>query len=138
MPFRTELKIKEVEGGEEFELLEALIYEGNTDTFIVPAGFIMDFASIPGWANWLLPKLGKYNKAAVVHDYCYYAKPLVSGGMRRITRREADGVFRKIMRELGVPMWQRYTIWLAVRLAGWVYWYRLLKSDKTCLHLWHK
>ncbi|RTK98858.1 MAG: DUF1353 domain-containing protein, partial [Proteobacteria bacterium] len=40
---------------------------GSDITIVVPENFRTDLASIPGIVNWLVPKLGKYNKGAVVH-----------------------------------------------------------------------
>lgn len=130
MTFITNLSIVEVSGGKEFRLIAPLIYKGKYDTLTVPAGFVFDFASIPRFATWLVPKLGKYNKAACVHDYLYItqpesAKPLLpNASCRKLTRKDADGIFLRIMEEEGVELWRRYIMYFAVRLGGWVGWNR--------------
>lgn len=76
----------------------------------VPEGFETDFASVPR-AFWrIVPPWGRYSPAAVVHDYLY--------ATRRMSRREADGVFLKLMRRLGVPLWKRSFMYAAVRGFG--------------------
>jgi len=76
----------------------------------VPAGFNTDFASIPGFATPIVPKLGKYNRAAILHDYIYREKTF--------SRAECDLIFRVAMQALGVSWWRRNAMWLAVRIGG--------------------
>lgn len=90
-------------------------YEGSDDRITVPTGFVTDFASTPPPIWWLIPPWGKYGKAAVVHDYLYLVKTR--------TRKEADGIFREAMVVLGVPEWQVFVIYWAVRLFGWPAWH---------------
>ncbi|MCI0685898.1 MAG: DUF1353 domain-containing protein [Sporichthyaceae bacterium] len=60
---------------------------------------------------WLLPAYGDYTKAAILHDFmCKRA----SG----VPRHDADGLFRRSMRELGVPFVRRWMMWGAVRLKS--------------------
>lgn len=80
----------------------------------VPAGFTTDFASVPQIFWNFEPPLGDAGKAAVVHDYLYSTRGL--GG--RLSRAQADGIFREALRTLGVPAWKRTLLWAAVRLGG--------------------
>jgi hypothetical protein len=97
------------------KLLEALNYQGERDLFKVPAGFVTDFASVPGLFTWLVPRYGRFTKAAILHDFlCDEAKE------GRFIRSQADGIFRRVMRELGVGFIRRWVMWAAVRLgSGW-------------------
>jgi hypothetical protein len=91
--------------------LRALAYQGKVDDFLVPDHEPTDFASVPRVFVWFLPRYGRYTKAAILHDYlCRVAVP--DG---RISRLEADGIFRQAMRELGVPFLRRWIMWGAVR-----------------------
>src|SRR5580658_5102513 len=47
----------------------------TTEKIIVPKGFVTDFASIPQplWSFGLSPH-GQYSRAAVIHDYLYWAQ----------------------------------------------------------------
>lgn len=105
----------------EWVLTEPLDYLGRTDRWVVPAGFETDFASVPRIFWTLIPRHGRYTKAAVIHDFLYLAQP---GG---ITRKDADGVFRRIMREEGVSWVKRWTMYSAVRAGGFFAWRRSQK-----------
>jgi hypothetical protein len=88
--------------------------EGSKKTIIVPQGFTTDFASIPRifWA--VLPRWGKYGNAAVIHDFLYY--------QQKYHRKRADQIFLEAMGVLEVPPWQKYLIYGAVRVGGWLAW----------------
>lgn len=90
------------------------VAEGVGEIVHVPAGFITDFASIPRFLWALLPPTGKYQRAAVIHDYMYR-----TGARSRVV---ADAMFLEAMIFLGVPMWKRQLMYRAVRLFGrWSY-----------------
>jgi hypothetical protein len=109
MPFTSEVVVRET-GEQGWELVQSLVYLGNTDRFTVPAGFGTDFASVPSAFTWLLPRYGRYTKAAILHDWlCRQAR---EGG---VSRDDVDGLFRRAMRELGVPFLKRWLMWAAVR-----------------------
>lgn len=99
--------------GERYQLTDDLVYLHNGAPIIVPAGFRTDLDSVPRlpFAYWLLK--GRSKRPAIVHDWLFYSQ---SG------RAYADGVFLDAMADTGVPMWQRYPIYLAVRsFGGWSY-----------------
>jgi len=97
-----------------WELREMLRYRANREDFEVPVGQITDFASVPRPFIWFLPRYGAYTMAAILHDYLWRVRA-ATGKMRWI---EADGVFRKAMRELRVPFLRRWIMWGAVRWAA--------------------
>ncbi len=112
MAFETALQVEHMDG-HRWRLLKPLKYRGNRQSFEVPTATITDFASVPIVIRWLVPKYGRYNKAAVLHDW------LVSpSNLSRPSRRDADGLFRRTMRELGVGFLRRRTMWAAVRIWG--------------------
>jgi Protein of unknown function (DUF1353) len=92
-------------------LVDALVYQGRRDRFLVPAGFRTDFATVPALVRWLVPRFGTYTLAAILHDW------LVTEGLRTgaVTSRDADGIFRRVMRESGVPVIRRWLMWAGVR-----------------------
>jgi hypothetical protein len=94
-----------------WELVQPLVYHGRRDTFVVPAGFLTDFASVPRVVVWLIPRFGRYTPAAVLHDWLVTEG--ISGGA--VTSRDADGLFRRALRELGVPPARRWLMWCGVR-----------------------
>jgi len=80
---------------------------------------------VPRVVTWLVPRFGAYTLAAILHDW------LVTAGIRSgaVTARQADGIFRRVMRESGVPVLRRWLMWAGVRWgaltderrrAGWV------------------
>lgn len=118
MPFVSDLSLSPGRDPRVWVLRRELIYRGNEDDFIIPAGFTTDLASTPRLLWALFPPFGHYTRAAIVHDFLYWSKP------RSMTRKDADGIFRRIMREAGVPAWRRWTMWAAVRVFGWIAWNR--------------
>lgn len=130
MPFLTEVVVEPYPDDEgSWRLVWPLRYRGRDDSFVVPSGFVTDFASVPRllWPIW--SPYGTHTAAAIVHDWIYRTRPLLPARgsvsrSREITRREADGLFRRMMKELGTPAWRRWTMWLAVRAFGWISWHR--------------
>lgn len=113
MVFTTDLIVKCADDNK-WELQIHLSYSGRIETFIVPQGFITDFASVPRLLRSIFPKTGLYTKAAVIHDFLYATK--------MISRKDADGIFRRIMKESGVGRFTRYPMWAALRMFGWLGW----------------
>lgn len=99
---------------EDWSLEEELVYQGRTERFVVPRGTLTDFASVPRVFAWLVPKYGLFTAAAVLHDHLVR----VERPAGRISAVDADGLFRRAMRELGVPFLVRWFMWAAVRLGS--------------------
>jgi len=115
------------------------VYRGESALFEIERGFLFDGASTP-WFVWpLLPPFGVYLDAAILHDWLYRYAPTyginadgewcysrgdsdVWAGTRmenrRITRDDADGLFRRAMGEDAVADWQRWACYRGVRLGG--------------------
>ncbi|WP_280362695.1 DUF1353 domain-containing protein [Nocardia wallacei] len=89
---------------------EPIEYRGGRESFVVPAGFRTDFASVPRALVWLIPRYGAFTKAAILHDY-------LSRGAE-VSRADADGLFRRALHEQGVSVPQRWMMWAAVRLGS--------------------
>jgi hypothetical protein len=99
---------------QDWAILRALTYYARTEDFVVPVQEHTDFASVPRVFVWFIPRYGRYTKAAILHDYlCSVCVPA-----GRVSRIEADGIFRQAMRELGVPFLRRWIMWAAVRLGA--------------------
>jgi hypothetical protein len=93
-----------------YRLDKVLIYAVFTNGFFVeitvPEGFETDLASVPRLFWSIIPPFGKYNRAAIIHDYMC---------RRGIDGFLCDAVFRSIMKTLKVPVWQRIVMFYAVR-----------------------
>ena len=120
--FKTPLIVETM--GTKFKLFLPFTYHWkryNID-IQVPKGFISDFASIPRPLRFFIPKLGLYNKAAVLHDYAYQNHRIGNGTWFRIDRKSADLLFLDAMTDLKVKKWKRKTMWFFVRVFGWLSW----------------
>ena len=111
MPFEPgSLTVRRVDA-DRWSLVDDLVYQGRWERFVVPAGFRTDFATVPRVVTWLIPRFGAYTLAAILHDW------LCGQGIRSgvVSAREADGIFRRVMRESGVPVLRRWMMWAGVR-----------------------
>ena len=96
----------------EWQIYEDLTYRDDKLGIVVTVvkGATTDFASIPRPFWPILPPVGRYSKAAVVHDYCY------RNGL--FDRQTADLLFLHAMEELEVARWKRLVMYNAVRAFG--------------------
>ncbi|MDE1465311.1 DUF1353 domain-containing protein [Spartinivicinus poritis] len=116
--FLNRIKLEHIPNKRKWVLTEELkYYSAQYQTITVPAGFTTDLASIPRLLWSVFPPDGPYLEAAVLHDYLYSKQPALD-----ISRKQADKVFLKAMRALGVPGWKRYSIYYGVRLGGKASW----------------
>jgi hypothetical protein len=127
--------------GKHFTLLQPIVYETEFGVITIPAGFVTDFASIPRFLWSIYPPTGRYQEAAVVHDWlyvCHYANrsPYIYSvvpnygehksifNTRRYTlskypfdnRAVCDALFLELMKKAGVSLRTRYTLYLCVRM----------------------
>jgi len=98
--------------GQHFKLIRPLVvrFGEGADSLVVIAGFVSDLASIPQVAQSLVSKLGPHIRAAIVHDYLYWTQGC--------SRHEADAIFSKMMKDLGVPTLNRWALSFAVTNFG--------------------
>ncbi len=91
----------------------AVTWDGSAGLirFTVEAGFKTDLASIPVIFRRFIPKMGKWNQAAICHDWAYCGKTT-------LTKAEADLLFLDAMRAANVVWWRRRAMYLAVRVGG--------------------
>ncbi|WP_131769358.1 DUF1353 domain-containing protein [Candidatus Protofrankia californiensis] len=113
MPFLSDRIFVEEIDDVRWRLLEPVIYEGKEQVFTVPKGFGTDFASVPRFLTWLVPTYGRYTKAAVLHDWLW---KLADAG--DFDRADADGIFRRAMRELDVAFLRRWLMWADAWKSG--------------------
>lgn len=111
MPFEVGDVVVRGLDAEHWSVVEPLVYRGKRDRFVVPAGFVTDFATVPRVVVWLVPRFGRYTAAAILHDWL--CTDGIAGGV--VTAREADGIFRRVMRESDVPVVRRWLMWCGVR-----------------------
>ena len=90
-------------------------FSDEQHNYIVPNKFICDLASLP-ISGLLFKKLGRHQRAAVLHDYLYRNKIN--------SKRWADRQFRQAMACDGVAPWRKWLIWAGVAVFGWRAWWR--------------
>ena len=102
-------------------LTEPLTWTGSQgDVFTVPAGYVTDLASVPRFMHWLVLPYGPYTRAAVLHDYLLTERVNHPDPALRVSSRDADGIFRRVMQELGTSWAKRWLMWSAVRCGALV------------------
>jgi hypothetical protein len=97
-----------------WRLHEEIRILGEKETFVVPAGFVTDFATVPRIAVWLIARFGLWTLPAIFHDWLLTAR--VRQGL--VSSVDADALFRRTMRELKVPPYRRNLMWTGVRWAA--------------------
>jgi len=108
--FQTTLKTEQI-ARTCWKLTDDLVYGG----FIVPKGFITNYASIEVFHNIILFPLyalfaGYGNYASTLHDYLYTK--------HQVSRKQADRIFYEALREEGVAKWRAWLMWAGVRIGG--------------------
>lgn len=93
-------------------VLADVIYQSKLTgkTYVVPAGFNTDFASVPRLPLAFLLTGGTADRPAIIHDFLY------RNGLE--DRKTCDSVFAEAMAATGVPRWRRGLMWAGVRLGG--------------------
>ena len=76
--------------------------------------FITDLGSVPRIAWNIIPPLGPATLGYVIHDWLYATQPC--------TRAKADDCLLRLMGQFGVGYVARYTVYWALRAAGWAAW----------------
>jgi hypothetical protein len=130
------MKVDILETGRDARLLRDYTVETSIRDITIPAGFVTDFASVPQLFWSIIPPMGKYFVAAVLHDY-FYREPAsricADPEGLPITRELADRIFLEEMADLKVSWWKRRLMYRAVRVGGsssWVEQPLVLKEDK--------
>lgn len=121
-----------------WKLITPLTWTGTKgDTFTVPKYFVTDFATVPRVLVWKTLPYGPYTRAAVLHDWLLTELADWTIQQRHFTElrntvgvqppansRDCDGIFRRVMEDLGVSWLTRWQMWAAVRLASLFNWRR--------------
>jgi len=123
MPFLTDDVSVAIDPTGTYRLTAPLVYKGRDDTFTVPTGTATDLASVPRCLTWLVPIAGVHDRAAIVHDYlcrelAEFHRDESMWMPNDVTAVDTDGIFRRILRELGVPLVRRWLMWTGVRLGA--------------------
>ena len=96
--------------GKMFTLYRKFKLKGTT----VPKGFDTDTTSVPRILRSIIQKWGRYSIPAIGHDWNYFRQAM--------TRKEADRVFLRDMKDYRVCMFTRYLLYVSVRMFGMIAW----------------
>ena len=119
----NELVVRFLNDGKRAELVQPY-WATTADRFMgVPKGFTTDFCSVPAIVA-MIPKLGKYTKASVVHDWLYYS----GYGDQEY----CDKAYRDLMLHDGCSRWRVALIYRGLRMFGSV----AYKSHRKAGHSW--
>lgn len=98
----------------------------NGESYVIPAGFKFDGASIPKFLHTWLSPVGVLLMGGLVHDYAYKYKTLLKADkkntMGELTQKDADIIFRDInIEQNGFHFLNNLAYW-ALRIGGFVAW----------------
>jgi hypothetical protein len=115
----AEVVVRQV-GPATFKLREPFKYVDRGRRFDVPIEDISDFASVPNFLTWLIPRYGRHTLAALLHDHLQdhlsHAGSDLSEDSELVTSDQADTIFRQAMHYSKVPFIRRWVMWAAVSL----------------------
>lgn len=114
-----------ITGTRHWELAEDWHFELDRVSYVIPAGFRFDGASIPKFLHTWLSPTGVLLMGGLVHDYAYkYATLLKADGttMPTIDQKRADEIFRDINIEQNGFHFLNYLAYWALRIGGFVAW----------------
>lgn len=100
---------------DEWLVIDAFIFwSARIQKFIIaPRWFVTDLASIPKPVRSVISVNGRHRYPAIFHDVLY---TLADKGF--CTKREADLVFKDLMKYFNVPEWKVYSMYYAVVIGG--------------------
>ncbi len=125
MPFPAPLDLRHMPGSY-YLTITPFPYVGAREYWIVPSWFHTDLTSVPRPFRWLIDVGGDHAPAAVLHDYLTRdtitqevdaGSPVVRRVRRPVSRSDADGIFRRVLGELGVSAPRRWLMWAGVRVG---------------------
>lgn len=102
--------IVEVINDNTFVLRDDFVVKYFDHTFVIDAGFVTDFASVPRVPIAFTLFAGKAKKSAVLHDWLYTTKPF--------SRAECDKAFLCAMEAEGLGFFTRHAMYRGVRIGG--------------------
>ena len=114
-------------GVRQWEICDDFHFALKGESYVIPAGFQFDGASVPKFlAMWLSPT-GVLLMGGLVHDYLYKYATLKEAlpdmqNPRIYTQKEADEIFRDICIEVNGFKVLNYLAFISLRAAGFAAW----------------
>ena len=113
--------------------ITAEMYTDPDYALTIPANYRTNLASIPRCLWSIIAPFELSEVAPLVHDYLYDHAGInvdILNQRRIVTKREADKIFRRIMKREGVPGWKRLAGYWAVRLFAGRAWRECKKRNE--------
>jgi hypothetical protein len=128
--FSAHLVVTPHNDGLHWELVQDFAYQTDAgETILSPQGRVTDFASVPKLLWNILPPIGPYVRAAVIHDELYYRHRVLSDDSR--TRDQADSILYEAMFACAVGDEVRKVIYAGVRVGGGFAWNKKEASNES-------
>lgn len=112
-------------GVRQWTIAEDFHFKLKGESYVIPAGFTFDGASVPKFlASWLSPT-GVLLMGGLIHDYAYKYETLKrkdGSTMGTLSQKQADVIFRDINIEQNGFHLLNYLAYWALRIGGFVAW----------------
>lgn len=114
-------------GSRHWEITKDFNYSLNGQSFIIPAGFKFDGASVPKFLGQFLSPVGVLLIGGLIHDYGYKYETLLINKHSKLTlgvksQKWMDQTFRDINIEVNGFYLLNYLAYWALRIGGFVAW----------------
>lgn len=119
-------------GGGRWQLAEDWRFQINQKPYLAPHGFVTDLYSVPWPLTLLIPRDERDNRPSTIHDAAYatvgFRKSAVDVGL---TRAQCDLLILITALQCGLGLRRALSIYLGVRLGGWIPWRKLYKAGHS-------
>lgn len=122
-------------GSRKWVIVADFHYTLNGESFVIPAGFEFDGASVPKFLATFLSPVGVLLMGGLVHDYGYKYATLKKRNGSTLGYKDQkfmDGIFRDICIEVNGFRVLNYLAYWSLRLAGFVAWNGHKKRGTHC------
>lgn len=122
--FPLPLDVRNLSDGshDHYVLLAPFVFVDGEHTYMAPAGFRTDFASVPRVCQGILDAANLLAFPSIPHDWLYATRGYVGPGLPRITRSRADHILYRACLANGVPEAEAVVVLEAVRIGGQAAW----------------
>jgi len=93
--------------------LTKIEFSVNLQKFVIKAGFVTDFASIPSLSRVTINRIGRACIGYVIHDW------LRKDNQQELSTKTADAALYEFMRLLGESYYTSKKVYWALRMFGW-------------------
>ena len=111
-------------GHDRYQLAQNFVVQAGGMIFEIPAGFILDLASVPRLLWCIYPPDGLHRAAVTLHDWLYsHRRMLVPLLDWPLPRSSCDAMMKEVMRNTeGINELTAQNFYIGVRLGGWMPW----------------